>query len=76
MTGVRTKERLDVLLVEKGLVASRERAKAYIMAGLVTVDSKKIDKAGTVVPVTASIVVHGDSIGYVKIGRASCRERV
>jgi 23S rRNA (cytidine1920-2'-O)/16S rRNA (cytidine1409-2'-O)-methyltransferase len=51
MTGVRTKERLDVLLVEKGLVASRERAKAYIMAGLVTVDSKKIDKAGTVAPV-------------------------
>ena len=68
MTGVQTKERLDVLLVEKGLVASRERAKAYIMAGLVTVDSKKIDKAGTVVPITASIVVHGDSIGYVSRG--------
>ncbi|WP_371370794.1 TlyA family RNA methyltransferase [Sporomusa aerivorans] len=68
MTGVRNKERLDVLLVEKGLAESRERAKAYIMAGLVTVDSVKIDKAGTVVPTTANITVHGDSIGYVSRG--------
>lgn len=68
MTIDRTKERLDVLLVEKGLATSRERAKAYIMAGLVTVDSQKIDKAGTVVPTKASIVVHGDNIGYVSRG--------
>jgi len=68
MTGERTKERLDILLVEKGLAASRERAKAYIMAGLVTVDAQKIDKAGTVVPVKANIVVHGDNIGYVSRG--------
>lgn len=68
MTGERTKERLDVLLVEKGLASSRERAKAYIMAGLVTVDGQKVDKAGTVIPVTAAIAVHGDSIGYVSRG--------
>ena len=68
MTGIRTKERLDILLVEKGLAASRERAKAYIMAGLVTVDGQKSDKAGTVVPVSAQIIVHGDSIGFVSRG--------
>lgn len=68
MTAELSKERLDVLLVEKGLAASRERAKAYIMAGIVTVDGQKIDKAGSVIPVTATITVHGDSIGYVSRG--------
>jgi len=62
------KERLDVLLVNRGLVASRERAKASIMAGLVYVDNQKIDKSGTLVPVTADIIVRGDSIGYVSRG--------
>ncbi|MBP2625559.1 MAG: hemolysin [Firmicutes bacterium] len=62
------KERLDVLLVEKGLVASRERAKSSIMAGLVFVDGQRVDKAGTMVPVEGKIVVTGDSIGYVSRG--------
>lgn len=62
------KERLDVLLVEKNLVASRERAKTSIMAGLVFVDGQKIDKAGTLVKDTAVIKVTGDSIGYVSRG--------
>lgn len=62
------KERLDVLLVSRGLVPSRERAKASIMAGLVYVDNQKIDKSGTLVSVTADIVVRGDSIGYVSRG--------
>ena len=62
------KERLDVLLVEKNLVSSRERAKSSIMAGLVFVDNKKIDKAGTLVSTTANIVVTGDNIGYVSRG--------
>lgn len=62
------KERLDVLLVEKGLVASRERAKSSIMAGLVFVDGQRIDKAGTLVPVEGKIVVTGDNIGYVSRG--------
>lgn len=68
MTGERSKERLDILIVEQGLAPSRERAKAYIMAGLVTVNGEKIDKAGTVVPVKATIVIHGDHIGYVSRG--------
>ena len=41
------KERLDVLLVKKGLAPSREKAKAVIMAGSVYVDGQKEDKAGT-----------------------------
>lgn len=62
------KERLDVLLVEKNLVASRERAKSSIMAGLVFVDGQKIDKVGTVVPVEANITLAGDNIGFVSRG--------
>lgn len=62
------KERLDVLLLNKGLVSSRERAKSCIMAGLVFVDGQKIDKAGTLVPIESKILVTGDSIGYVSRG--------
>ena len=40
------KERLDVLLCSRGLAASREKAKAVIMAGLVYVNGQKEDKAG------------------------------
>ena len=42
------KERLDVLLVKRSLAASREKAKALIMAGVVYVNGQKEDKAGTV----------------------------
>lgn len=63
-----SKERLDVLLAERGLAPSRERAKSAIMAGLVFVDGVRIDKAGTLVPAEAKILVQGDSIGYVSRG--------
>ncbi len=49
------KERLDVLLVERGLAETRARARAYIMAGEVTVDGRRVDKAGTAVPRDAQI---------------------
>lgn len=62
------KERLDVTLVERNLVTSRERAKTSIMAGLVYVDGQRVDKAGTLVKDTADIKVTGDSIGYVSRG--------
>ncbi|MDD4602016.1 16S/23S rRNA (cytidine-2'-O)-methyltransferase TlyA [bioreactor metagenome] len=62
------KQRLDVLMVEKGLAPSRERAKAWIMAGVVIVNGQKIDKAGTLIIDTANISVINDSIGFVSRG--------
>ncbi|WP_037325084.1 TlyA family RNA methyltransferase [Anaerovibrio sp. RM50] len=62
------KERLDVLLVKKNLVQSRERAKTTIMAGMVIVDGNKIDKAGTMVKENADIRVLGNQIPYVSRG--------
>lgn len=49
------KERLDVLLVERGLVETRARARAHIMAGEVTVDGVRVDKAGTQISRSARI---------------------
>ena len=43
------KIRLDVLLVDRGLVASRERARALILAGAVLVDEEPVDKAGALI---------------------------
>ena len=62
------KQRLDVLLVEKGLAPSREKAKAIIMAGLVYVDGNKEDKAGTTFPENAVIEVKGKTLPYVSRG--------
>lgn len=54
-----SKKRLDVLLFERGLVPSRERAKTSIMAGLVYVNGQKADKAGETVPEDARLEVRG-----------------
>ena len=62
------KQRLDVLLVEKGLAPSREKAKAIIMAGIVYVDGNKEDKAGTTFPENAAIEVKGKTLPYVSRG--------
>lgn len=62
------KERLDVLLTDKGLFPSREKAKAAIMAGLVFVDGERVDKAGTKVKTTARIEVRGAPHPYVSRG--------
>ena len=62
------KERLDVLLVERGLAGSRERAKRMIMAGEVLVDNQKIDKAGATVKAEAEIRLLGHDIPYVSRG--------
>ena len=53
------KERLDVLLVERGLAASRERARTMIMEGRVLVDGKKVEKAGTGVKPEAELRLLG-----------------
>lgn len=64
----RSKERLDALLVKKGLVDSREKAKRHIMAGLVFVDNQRVDKAGTKVYEDSDILVKGKAIPYVSRG--------
>ena len=65
---MKEKERLDVLLVNRGLAPSREKAKALIMAGQVFVDNEREDKAGSVFPSTVQIEIHGDTLKYVSRG--------
>ena len=62
------KERLDVLLCERGLESSRERAKAVIMAGIVYVNGQKSEKPGMSVPSDAEIEVRGKTLPYVSRG--------
>ena len=62
------KERLDVLLVKRNLAESREKAKAYIMAGNVFVDGQREDKAGSTFEETVQIEVKGLAMKYVSRG--------
>jgi 23S rRNA (cytidine1920-2'-O)/16S rRNA (cytidine1409-2'-O)-methyltransferase len=65
---VMAKLRLDVLLVEKGLFPSREKARTAIMSRRVQVDNKVIDKAGTQVAADADITITGHEMPYVSRG--------
>ncbi len=65
------KERLDVLLVQQGFFETRERAKRAIMAGVVIVDNKKIEKAGTAIKWTdelPEIRIKGEVLKYASRG--------
>jgi len=62
------KIRLDKLLVDRGLAASRERAQALILAGKVLVDEQKIDKAGAQVVANAVLRLLGEDLKYVSRG--------
>jgi 23S rRNA (cytidine1920-2'-O)/16S rRNA (cytidine1409-2'-O)-methyltransferase len=62
------KSRLDVLLVDRGLVSSRERARAVILAGLVRVDGQVVSKAGAAVPATAAVELTAPDHPYVGRG--------
>lgn len=62
------KERLDVLLVNRGLAQSREKAKAIIMSGNVYVDGQKEDKAGSNFSEEAAVEVRGNTLKYVSRG--------
>ena len=62
------KKRLDLLMVERALAPSREKAKAYIMAGDVYVNGQKEDKAGTMFQETVKIEVRGNTLPYVSRG--------
>ena len=63
-----SKVRLDVLLVEKGFVESRQKAQTTIMSGLVYVKGQKVDKPGTAVDPEAEIEVRGNALRYVSRG--------
>ena len=63
-----TKERIDKLLVDRGIVQSRERARAMIMAGKVAVEGRRIDKPGVQVNGEARIQLQGGDSSYVSRG--------
>lgn len=62
------KERLDVLLVNRGLAPSREKAKAMIMEGNVFVENQREDKAGSMFDVESAIEIKGNTLKYVSRG--------
>ncbi len=62
------KERLDVLLVRRGLAESRHKAQALILAGQVYVDGRRCDKAGLSVAGDAAVEVRGHALRYVSRG--------
>ena len=62
------KERLDVILTERNMFPSREKAKASVMAGLVYVDGQRVDKPGTSVDTEADITVKEALCPYVSRG--------
>ncbi len=65
---MQNKERLDVELFSRGLVKSREEAKAIIMSGIVYVNNQKCDKAGDRVKPDDKIEVRGETLKYVSRG--------
>ena len=62
------RKRLDVLLVERGLQESRQKAQATIMSGLVFVKGQRADKPGTAVDEAAEIEIRGNPLRYVSRG--------
>jgi 23S rRNA (cytidine1920-2'-O)/16S rRNA (cytidine1409-2'-O)-methyltransferase len=62
------KTRLDVLIVERGLAPSRERAQAVLLAGNVLVNGQKMEKPGTQVAWDARIEIIGETLRYVSRG--------
>ena len=62
------KTRLDVLLTERGLAESRQKAQATIMSGLVFVNGQRVDKPGTAIPNDAKIEIRGNTLKYVSRG--------
>ncbi len=67
------KQRLDKLMMERGMTPSRERAQALIMAGQVVVGEHTVDKAGQQVPVDSDIRIKGEILPYVSRGGLKLR---
>jgi len=62
------KTRLDLVIVEKGLAQSRQRARALIMAGKVLVNNRLVDKPGSLVYRKDDVILKGEEIPYVSRG--------
>lgn len=62
------KERIDVLLVERGLIETREKAKRAVMAGLVYSNEERLDKPGEKIPSDAPLQIKGNMLPYVSRG--------
>jgi len=62
------KIRIDQCLVEQGLMPSRQKAQAAVMAGIVYVNGQRVEKAGTKVPVNATVEIRGEVCPYVSRG--------
>ncbi|MSN24501.1 MAG: TlyA family rRNA (cytidine-2'-O)-methyltransferase [Geobacter sp.] len=69
-----SKQRLDKLMVERGLAPSREKAQALIMAGQVVVGDHAVDKSGHQVPLDADIRIKGDVLPFVSRGGLKLRK--
>jgi 23S rRNA (cytidine1920-2'-O)/16S rRNA (cytidine1409-2'-O)-methyltransferase len=64
----RSRQRLDLILVARGLATSRERARALIMSGCVVVDGRIVDKPGAAIPLETRIEIKGEHLPYVSRG--------
>jgi 23S rRNA (cytidine1920-2'-O)/16S rRNA (cytidine1409-2'-O)-methyltransferase len=64
VTSSPSKKRLDVLIVERGLAPSRQRAQAMLLAGNVLVDGQPAGKAGAQVPAEVQITISGETLRY------------
>lgn len=71
-----SKERLDVLLVNKGIFSSRERARASIMAGEIFIDGQRVDKCGEKVKVSSNIEFKGEQLPFVSRGGLKLQKAV
>ncbi len=72
--GIKNKERVDLLLVKRGLAPTRARARSLIMAGAVYADGTRVEKAGTVVKEGSTIVVKDSALKYVSRGGIKLEE--
>ncbi|MBQ1334358.1 MAG: TlyA family RNA methyltransferase, partial [Clostridia bacterium] len=67
------KKRIDILVFEKGLSESREKARALIMEGIVFVNGERVDKPGQSVDENAQIEIRGKKLEYVSRGGLKLR---
>lgn len=67
------KERIDKLLLDRGLADSRTKAQAMVMAGVVLVDDKRAAKSSEMFPVSAAIRIKGDAAGSQYVGRGALK---